>query len=79
MPLQCFDEDGEKGNEAFGADAVGGVPDQKERVLDFWPILSRARALKRLLHLFGMVEQPPGVATMVSRCCHKSIQLRPFL
>ncbi len=79
MPLQRFDEDGEKGNEAFCADPVGGMPGQKERVLDFWPILSRARALKCLLHLFGMVEQPPGVGTMVPSRCHKDIQQRPFL
>ena len=33
MPFQRFKERGEKGNESFGADAVGGVPDQEERVL----------------------------------------------
>ena len=79
MPLQRFDQRGEKRDEAFGADPVGGVPDQEQRVLDFWPILSRARALKRVLHLFCMVEQPPGVSTMVSSRCHKGIQQRPFL
>jgi len=40
MPLQRFDQRGEKGHEPFGADAVGGVPDQKKRVLDFRPILA---------------------------------------
>jgi hypothetical protein len=33
----------------------------------------------RLLYLFGMVEQPSGVATMVSNRCDKSIEQRPFL
>ena len=79
MPFQGLNERGEKGNEAFGAHAVGGVPDQEERVLDFWPILWRTRASKRLLHLLCMVEQPPGVGTMVSSDCHKGIQQRPFL
>ena len=30
MPLQRFDQRGEKRDEAFGADAVGGVPDQEQ-------------------------------------------------
>ncbi len=33
----------------------------------------------RLLYLFGMVEQPPGVGTMVSSRCDKGIEQRPFL
>jgi hypothetical protein len=41
MPLQRFNEDGQKGDEPFGADAVGGVPGQKERVLDLRPILAQ--------------------------------------
>ncbi len=41
MPLQRFDQRGEKGDEPFGADAVGGVPDQEQRVLDFWPVMAR--------------------------------------
>ena len=36
IPLQCFNERGEKGDEAFGADAVGGLPGQEQRVLDVW-------------------------------------------
>jgi hypothetical protein len=34
MPFQRLNERGEKGDEAFGADAVGGVPDQEQCVLD---------------------------------------------
>ena len=79
MPLQRFKEDGEKRDKPFGADAVGGVPHQEQRVLDVWPILSRTRALQCLLHLFCMVEEPPGVSTMVPSRCHKGIQQRPFL
>src|SRR5260370_5464247 len=33
MPFQRLKERGEKGNEAFGTDAAGGVPDQEQRVL----------------------------------------------
>jgi len=45
MALQGFDERGEKGDEAFGADPVGGVPDQEERVLDVWPVVARVLKL----------------------------------
>jgi len=79
MSLQRLYESWKKRDKAFGADAVGGVPDQKECVLNVRSILSRTWTLKRLLHLFGMVEQPPGVGTMVSSRCHKGIQQRPFL
>jgi len=79
MPLQRFDQRGEKGDEAFGADAVGSVLGQKQRVLDFWAILPRTGALQCLLHLFGMVEQPPRVGSMVPSRCNKGIQQRPFL
>jgi hypothetical protein len=41
MPLQRFNEYGEKGDEAFGADAVGGIPGQEERVLDLKNPLTR--------------------------------------
>jgi hypothetical protein len=79
MPLQGFDECGEKGHESFGTDPVSCVPDQEQRVFDLWPILSRTRALKCLLHLFCMVEEPPRVCTMVSSRCNEGIQQRPFL
>jgi hypothetical protein len=52
MPLQGFDKGVKKRDEAFGADAVGGMPDQKQRVLDFRSILSRTWALKCLLYFF---------------------------
>jgi hypothetical protein len=34
MPFQRFYQGREKRHEPFGADAVGGVPDQEERMLD---------------------------------------------
>jgi hypothetical protein len=36
MPLQRFYQSGKKGHEPFGADAVGGVPGQEQRLLDVW-------------------------------------------
>jgi hypothetical protein len=39
MPLQPFYQGREKRDEAFGADAVGGVPGQKECMLDLRSIL----------------------------------------
>ena len=41
MLLQRVNEYGEKGDEAFGADAVGGIPGQEERVLDLKNPLTR--------------------------------------
>jgi hypothetical protein len=79
MPLQRFDERGEKRDQAFDANAVGGVPDQEQRVLNVRTILSRTWPLQYLLHFFYMVEQPSGVSTMVSSRCHKGIQQCPFL
>ena len=79
MSLQRFDERGQKRHEAFGADAIGRVPDQEKRVLDFWSILAMAWPLKRLLHLFCMVEQPPGVFPHIAGGCDKDIQQCPFL
>jgi hypothetical protein len=46
MPLQGFDKRGKKRDEAFGTNPVGGVPDQEQRVLDFWPVMARTPALK---------------------------------
>ena len=34
MSLQCFYQGREKGDKAFGTDPVGGVPGQKQRMLD---------------------------------------------
>jgi len=36
MPLQSLDKRKKKRDKAIGADTVGGVPDQEQRVLDFW-------------------------------------------
>jgi hypothetical protein len=74
MPLQRFDQRGEKGHEACGADAVGGVPDQEQRVLDFWPVMAWARALRCGVRNFRMVEQPHGVLTIVARGWRKGAQ-----
>ena len=41
MPLQRLYQGREKGDEPFGADTVGGVPGQKQRVLDFRSILAQ--------------------------------------
>jgi len=79
MPLQGVDEREQKRYEAFGANAIGRVPDQEQRVLDFWPIPARAWTLKRLLHLFCMVEKPPGVFAHIAGGCDKGIKKCLFL
>ena len=74
MPLQRFDQRGEKRDETFGADAVGSVPDQEQGVLDVWSVMVSASVLRSGLHLFCMVEEMHGVLAIVaSRCC-KGIQ-----
>ena len=74
MPLQRFDQRGEKRDEAFGADAVGGVPDQEQRVLDVWSVMAWAGVLRGGLHLFCMVEEPHRVLAIVSGRCRKGIK-----
>ena len=46
MPLQGFDKVGKKRDEAFGTDAVGGVPEQEQRVLDIRPLMAGTGALR---------------------------------
>ncbi len=41
MSLKRLYQGREKGDEAFGADAVGGVPDQEQRVLDVRTIAAK--------------------------------------
>jgi len=36
MPLQDIDQGGQERDQTFGADAIGSVPDQEERVLDIF-------------------------------------------
>ena len=74
MPLQRFDQRGEKRDEAFGADAVGGMPEQEQGVLDFWPVMAWARALRCGVLHFRMVEELHSVLAIVARCCRKGIQ-----
>jgi hypothetical protein len=78
MPFQRLKERGEKGNEAFGADAVGGVPDQEQRVLHVWSVLARTGALKGGLHLLRMVEKPHRILAIVSSRCCKGIEQLAF-
>jgi hypothetical protein len=74
MPLQRFKQGREKGHEAFGADTVGGVPDQEQGVLDFLPVMAWARTMRDGLLHFCMVEEPHRVFAIVSCCCGKGIQ-----
>ena len=78
MPLQCIYQRREKGHEAFGADAVGSVPDQEQGVLDVWPVAAWTGVLREGLTLFGMVEEPYGVLTIITSRSSKSIQQLAF-
>jgi|SRR5690242_17302609 hypothetical protein len=74
MPLKRFDERGKKRHKAFGADAVSGMPDQEQRVLDFWSVTARSGVLSCKLHFFRMVEEPHRVLTIISSRCDKGIR-----
>ena len=74
MPLQGFDQRGKKRNKAFGADAVGGVPNQEQGVLDFWSIMLWADVLRSELLHFRMVEEVHGVLAIIACRCCKGIQ-----
>ena len=58
MPLQRVDQGGQQWDQAFGANAIGDISGQEQRVLDVWPILARTRVRRRVQHLLVMVEQP---------------------
>ena len=79
MPFQRLNERGEKRHAAFGADAVGGVPDQQQRVLDVWPVMARTGALRDGLHLLRMVEKLHRILAIVSSRCCKGIEQLAFL
>jgi hypothetical protein len=74
MPLQGFDQRGEKGHEAFRTNPVGSVPNQEERVLDFWPVMAWARTVRDGLSSLCMVEEPHRVLAIVSSRCGKGIE-----
>jgi hypothetical protein len=79
MPFQRFKKRGEKGHESSGTDAIGGVPDQEQRVLDVWSVLARTGMFREGLPLLCMVEKPHGVRAIVSSCCCKGIKQLAFL
>lgn len=47
MSLQGFYQSREKRDEPFGTDAIGSVPEQEQRLLDFWAVGSHACPLAR--------------------------------
>ena len=78
MPLQGFDQRGKKRDKAFGADAVGGVPDKEQGILDVWPVSAWAGVLRGRWLLFGMVEEPYGVLTIIANRNSKGVQQLAF-
>ncbi len=74
MPLQCFDQRREKGHEAFGADAVGGMPGQEKRVLDIWSVMAWPGVLRCGVLRLRMVKEPHGVLAIVPGRGCKGIQ-----
>jgi hypothetical protein len=74
-----FYQDREKRHEAFGANAIGRIPNQEQRMLDVRSILAKAWARKRRLHLHCMVEEPHRIFTNIAGTSDKCIKQRPFL
>jgi hypothetical protein len=54
------------------------VPDQVQGVLDVWPVASWAGALRERLLLFGMIEEPYGVLTIIASRSSKGIEQLAF-
>src|SRR5258706_8966749 len=79
MSLQRVKNAGQKGDESFGTDAVGSVPGQKQRVLDFPSILARTCVRWYVQHVLGMIEQPHSIAAMIAGGLYKGIQQHTFL
>ena len=43
IPFQGVDQGGQERHQACGTDAIGSIPGQEQRVLDFWPIMAPTR------------------------------------
>ncbi len=56
-----------------------GIPRHEERVLDVWPVMARALALRYMVHLLRIVEKPHRVLAIVSSRCRKGIKQLAFL
>jgi hypothetical protein len=74
MPLQRFKQGRKKGDEPFSADAIGSVPGQEQRVLDLRSISAQTGALRCMLHLLGVVEEPHCILAIVSSRSSKCIK-----
>ena len=61
VPFQRLYQQGQKGNQAFGANVIGGSPCQVERLLDCWSVVGRTWTLDGELEIDRMVQQPNGV------------------
>jgi hypothetical protein len=64
----------------WARDAVGGMPDQEQCVLDLRPVMASARVLRGALPHLRMVEEPHRVFAIVAgRCCEGIEQLALLL
>ncbi len=66
MTLQGIDQGGQKGNQSFGTDAIGGVPCQEQGLLDLWSVVGCSWALECVLHLRRMVEGLNGIFSSIA-------------
>src|SRR5258707_8371655 len=56
-----------------------GIPRREDGVLDVWPVMARALALRYMVHLLRIVEKPHHVLAIVSSRCRKGIKQLAFL
>ena len=66
VPLQRLYQQWQKGNQALGANVIGGSPCQVQRLLDFWSVMGRTRTLDGELEVDRRVQQPDGVFAGIS-------------
>lgn len=72
MPLQGRNQRGQERNQTFRANPIGSIPGQEQRSSDLLPIVLTG-TLRGLLGLLGMIEQSPGILTVISSDSSKII------
>lgn len=71
MPLQRFYQRGQKGNETFGADMLGGFPGHQQGLLDLGTIARDTPTLDDPLAIRCLIELSNGILTDIASHGHR--------
>ena len=66
VPFQRLYQQGQKGNQAFGAHVIRGSLCQVERLLDCWSVVGRTWTLDGEFEIDRMLQQPNGVCAGIA-------------